>query len=174
MTAFRRLRFGVGPFDFTEAQVINAERFLISYVRSCQQISVLIEVGPTLEVFQLAKAYIGQNFKQWLEANYNNGSGVRAGLCRAIAAWHHQKLSDKGLIGEVKRDISRLAFINDIYGQLPQPEVFSADPASCETQPQITTFDGITDKTFFELLALLGPELVAHLCLSLNGVKALN
>lgn len=172
--AFRRLRFGTVPFEFTDAQVMKAERFLVGYVRSCQQVAILTDVSATLEVFQLAKAYIGQDFKQWLTVNYNNGSGVRAPLCRAIAAWHHRTLSDRGLLSEVKRDLNRLSFIEGQFGQLAQMEVFNHTPAAPDVVEEVPRFTTITDKTFFEILALLGPELTAHFCLSMNGVKALN
>lgn len=172
MHEFRRLRFGTVPSTFTDAQVISAERFLVSYVRSCSQVSILTEIEPTLEVFQLARLYIGSSFKNWLVANYANGSGVRASFCKAIAAWAKGTLSDKAVIAEIKRDLNRLSFINENYGQLPAPIVYEENVNTNE-QEQIG-LTSVTDKTFFDLLALIGPELTAYLCLSLNGVRPLN
>lgn len=172
MHEYRRLRFGVVPVSLTDAQIISAERFLISYVRSCSQITVLTEVEPTLEVFQLAKLYIGSSFKHWLIANYSNGSGVRSSFCKAVATWSKGELSDKAVIAEIKRDLNRLSFITENYGQLPAPVIYDIN-VDYNMQEQIG-LNNIADKTFFDLLALIGPELTAYLCLSLNGVRPLN
>lgn len=165
---YRRLKFGCCPADWRQPQVEASEQILLSYLKTSKGFGLTRDVPTTLEIFGIAKQFVGKNFQSWLIANFNNGTGARAPLVRAIVVWSKSKISSRYLIGEVRRDLGRIDFIPPVELQLSQPIVYNDLPVNGE---ESVDFSGIADRHFFEMIAVLGPELTAHLLLSLNGIR---
>lgn len=167
MAEFKRLKFGLVPIGFIQPHINDAEKTFISYLKSCGGTDIQYDVNVTTEIFKLAHKYVGSNFKNWLIANFSNGSGARASLCKAILNWSNGEVSSKAVTSEINRDFSRIDFLNSYQEQLEVPYIYKKD-GQLNTN---VSFDKITDRNFYEFLALIGPELTAHFCLSLNGVR---
>lgn len=165
---YRRLKFGCCPADWRQPQVEASEQILLSYLKTSKGFGLTRDVPATLEIFTIAKQFVGKNFQSWLIANYNNGSGARAPLVRAIVTWAKGKISSRYLIGEVRRDFGRIDFVPPVELQLAQPIVYNDTEIGHD---ESLDFSGVSDRHFFELIAVLGPELTAHLLLSLNGIR---
>lgn len=165
---YRRLKFGCCPADWRQPQVEASEQILLSYLKTSKGFGLTRDVPATLEIFGIAKQFVGKNFQSWLIANFNNGSGARAPLVRAIVAWSKGKISSRYLIGELRRDLGRIDFIPPAELQLAQPIIFNDHPTNGE---ETLSFAGVVDRHFFEMIGVFGPELTAHLLLSLNGIR---
>ena len=166
---FRRLKFGMVPVEWRQPQIDASEQTLISYLRASKDFSLLGDISSSLEVFTLAKQYIGSNFRDWLIANFNHGSGARASLVRRIVAWVKGGIPVRGLVSEIHRDIKRISFLQGVDPQLQIPIVFQNNPND-QTATSDLDFSIIEDRHFFELIAALGPELTAKFLLTLNGI----
>lgn len=163
---FRRLKFGVVPSEFRGPQVDSCEQVLISYIRTAHDYSLQTDINATVEIFSYARKYIGKSFQEWLIANYNNGTGSRAGLVRRIVSWIEGKVTKQAITGEVKRDLNRIAYLDE-GAQLATAFIFDNSPSpNCNVN-----FAIVKDRHFFEILAILGPELTAQFLLSLNGIR---
>lgn len=167
LTKFRQLKFGYTPIDFRQQQTDAAEQILISYIRSAAKFDMLTNVPATLEVFGLAKQYIGPSFREWMIFNFGGGAGMRAAFVRRIHAWIVGTTSARTVTNAVRLDLNRLQFLSD-EGQLKLPTVF---PAIDPTAPTTLNFNLVEDRHFFEMIAVLGPELTARFLLSLNGIR---
>lgn len=164
---YRRLKFGSVPVEWRQPQVESAEQILISYLRSSGSFELAGDATPAIEIFAIAKQYIGKSFSHWLIANFNGGVGVRASLVRRIVAWVDGKVSYKAITSEVRRDMNRLDFLRAENPQLAIPIVAEPDLSGDSS----LDFSRIKDRHFFEMLAVLGPELTANFLLSLNGIR---
>lgn len=167
-TEYRRLKFGLISANVRIPQVDSYEQILISYVKTSNEYLLQTEVEPTIDIFRIAREYVGPSFKNWLLANFENGIGARASLVRAILTWIKDDSSIKLVIGEINRDLNRLCNLKNINDQLVLPIVYSTD----FKQTKGLNFDLVTDKHFFDLLAGIGPELTAILLLSLDGINS--
>lgn len=165
---FKQLKFGMAPVTITPAKLAAREQILISYIRTCGSFYAQVDVEATAEIFGIAKEYVGRSFKLWVLANYMGGSGARAPLCRHIAAWVNGQIPGRIVIDSVRRDLDRLNFLNTPQEQVQSPIVSNLDENRYDNN---TDFSNINDSHFFALLALLGPELTAHFCLSLSGIR---
>lgn len=169
MKTFKRVSFGFVPTGFTNNAMSNAEQILLSYVRSTQSdFNVLTDVESAIEVVEIAKRYFGDNFRDWLIANYSNGSGSRATFCNSVVNWVNKKVSGKAVITEIKRDLNRLNYLDEYQSQ-SQSNLIVNNNSDCLYHN--TRFDTIEKRHFYSLVALLGPELLAHLCLSISGIR---
>lgn len=165
---YRRLKFGLVPVVWRQPQVDASEQILMSFLRTFRSFDMGNKVTPTLEVFGIAKQYVGNDFRNWLIANYNNGIGVRASLAKIILSWVNGKVSSPYVIQEVKRDLNRLDFLTPADPQLSQPVIYDGRPG---TNAGVLDFSPVKDRHFFEFITVLGPELTAHLLLSFNGIR---
>lgn len=165
---YRRLKFGCCPVDWRQPQVEASEQILLSYLKTSKGFGLTRDVPTTLEIFGIAKQFVGKNFQSWLIANFNNGTGARAPLVRAIVVWSKGNISSRYLIGEVRRDLGRIDFIPPVELQLAQPIIYNDAPVNGEEK---VDFSKVSDRHFFEMISVLGPELTAHLFLSLNGIR---
>ena len=167
---YRRLKFGVVPLEWRQPQVDAAEQILLSYLRSSKDFSLQNDVNSSLEIFTFARNYVGKNFKDWLIANFNNGTGTRASLVRRIVAWIDGKVSYKAITSEIRRDFNRIDFLIGPDPQLKTPFVFHNNPNMDDKGPGLD-FSNVDDRHLFEILAVIGPEMTAHFLLSLNGIR---
>lgn len=164
---FRYLRFGLVDSSFNDKELEVTERILRSYLRTAASMNMDNHVESAMEVFTLAKQYIGKDFSAWCSANYRNGGGARASLIKIIKLWIAGEVSGKLVISEIKKDVNRIEFLEN------DEEVL--DPAIIYNDREFSNvslkFNDVTDAHFFGLLALLGPELTAIFLLSLNGIN---
>lgn len=164
---FRRLKFGLVPADMREPHIESAEQILISYLRTCGAGNLMSDSVSAIEVYSIAKRYIGKNFKNWVLANFNSGVGVRASLARKLVLWADNKTYMKGITGEVRRDLNRLDFLKTSNPQLQTQIIYDDTPGGSST----IDVSNVTDRLFYEFITGMGPELTAHFLLSLNGIR---
>lgn len=164
---YRRLKFGNVPVEWRAPQVEASEQILISYLRTAASFDLMADSTSAIEVYALAKNYIGKSFKDWLIANFNGGVGVRSSLVRRIVTWIEGKVSYKAITSEVRRDMNRLDFLRPENPQLATPIMYDDVPSG----DSILDFSKVKDRHFFEMIAVLGPELTAHFLLGLNGIR---
>lgn len=166
---YRRLLYGVVPLTLSNEQLEQSEQILISYLRTARDFSLMTDVNSSIEIFKIAKSYVGTSFKDWLIANFNNGVGTRASLVRRIIAWIEGKVSFKAVTSEVRRDLNRIDFLDKDDPQLVTPFIWHNNPND-KSQSNLD-FSKVEDKHFFEMLSIMGPELTANFLLSLNGYR---
>lgn len=171
MNNFRYLKFGIVPENFTQSDVQTAEQILISYVRLYQRGTVDTNVPLMLEVFNIAKRYIGPDFQSWVRVNYRSGIGSRRELSKYIKLWLERKTPGLFVIERVKIDLARSAVSVNNTEQLRQPIL--VDDLNANPTEEID-FSGITNEDMYHFFSLLGPDLLAKFCLNLNGIDYVN
>lgn len=163
---FRYLKYGLVPIDLDDKTLDRNEQILISYLRTAASFQLLLDTESSLEVFEIAKSYIGKNFANWLTANYRGGHGARALLCKTLLLWEKSKVSDRAILDSVVRDLNHIDFLKKTETGLNN--VIGYDT----TFPSSTLdFSKVKDELFFNFIAFLGPEMTAKFLLSLNGIK---
>lgn len=168
---FRHTRFGMVPSELTDAKMDMNEQIFKSYLASATKFDLMSDADTHTEVFSIATQYIGTSFRNWLYVNFRNGNGPRKELVRKIIAYINGDISGQALISQVKMDNARLTFLKPA-AQINTPILF--DEYNPETDNFVVNevdFKGVREDHLYEFFTLIGPELAAKFCLSVNGVS---
>ena len=163
---YRYLTFGIVPVDFNNQQLEVTETIFKSFLRTNASFNLLSNTESHLEIFKLAKQYIGNDFRKWCIVNYRDSSGSRSGLIKSIVNWIRGSVSTRGLISAINVDLNRIDFL-DTTEKKPDTSIIFND----RNKNKAMNFDDVQDIHFFKLLSVIGPELTAKLFLSFNGIN---
>lgn len=168
---FRRLRFGLVPVDLTDAKIDGSEIILKSFLRNAGMGNLVVSPETHIEVFSIAKQYIGSSFRNWLFANYYNGTGARAEMVRKIVGYINGENSGMAIQNQSKIDSAKLGYARP-NSQINTPVLYSErDFIHQNWVHDSVDFSKVKQEHMYDIFALLGPEGIARLCLSLNGVS---
>lgn len=167
---FRHTRFGMVPTELTDAKMDMNEQIFKSFLASSNKFDLMSDVDTHTEVFSIAIQYVGTSFRNWLYVNFRNGNGPRKELVRKIVGYINGELSGQQVISQLKIDINRINFMKPGI-PLSTPILFDEyNPEKDDFKVNEVSFKEIREDHLYEIFALIGPELTAKLCLSINGV----
>lgn len=168
---FKYLKFGLVPVSLNRQLQESSEQVFNSFLSASAGYGLIENAEAHKEVFKTAINYFGTDFRSWLIANFRNGNGGRRELVRKIVLYINGKISGRILLGQVKIDLNRI----EVPGKYPQPvETFiynEYDDQSLGYVIEDVSFYNITNDHMFDVFAAIGPEYIAKLCLSLDGVE---
>lgn len=168
---FRRLRFGMVPVELVDARIDSNEIILKSFLRNAGMGNLVVSPESHIEVFSIAQQYIGTSFRNWLFANYYTGTGARAELVRKIVGYIKGENSGMAIQNQNKIDGAKLGYARP-GTQVGSPILYTEkDFRHLNWVVDQVDFSVVKQEHMFEIFALLGPEGMAQICLSLNGVS---
>lgn len=169
---YRHLKFGSICASQTQANIIQDQAVLRGFLNSFQSMDLHNSKEAHFEVYNIAKAYIGKNFRHWLLANYHNGSGARKDFVATFVNYVNGKVPGRTVITQLKNDTRRIPYLgNTVNGQLQTPIVFDGRSNANEKAYAELDFSQVHDYHVYDLFALVGPQLLAQLILSLDGIS---
>lgn len=170
-TEFKHLKFGLVPADFDTSTLENTEVIIKSFLASLNDYSLMEDASAHSEVFVAARRYVGKNFRNWLIVNFRAGGGARKELARKIAGWIGGKLAGRVVINQLKIDISSLKSTSVRGDPIKLSIIFNEyDAVRDGFIVENVDFSFIEDRHFYDFIALIGPELAAKFCLSMDGI----
>lgn len=170
-TEFKYLKFGLVPANFDNGILENNERIINSFLASWGQFQLLSDAGAHAEIFGITRRYIGASFRNWLIVNYRNGGGARKELARKIVGYIAGRLPGSVVINQVKIDLNRISNISRA-GEVIHTSIIYDEHQENRNNYKVEDIDFsiIEDRHFYDWMALIGPELAAKFCLSLDGI----
>lgn len=168
-TEFKHLKFGLVPVSLTAGAVEANEQIFKSFLDPLGTFQLLDDSDSHTEVFVVAKTYFGDSFRNWLLVNFRNGGGSRKELVRKFVGYVEGRIPGRAVVGQVKIDLNRISHMakgETIKTAIIYDEYNEARNAYCVED---VTFANIEQRHMYDFFALLGPELVCKLCLSMDG-----
>lgn len=168
---FKHLKFGLVPASFGTDSLENSETIVKSFLSQFASYKLLDDSSAHMEIFVTARKYIGADFRNWLIVNFRNGVGARRELARKVAGWINGHLSERTVLNQLGIDINSLKGVS-LRGEPISVSVIY-DEYDCSRdhwKVENVDFSGIEDRHFYDFMALIGPELAAKFCLSMDGV----
>lgn len=166
---FRHARFGMIPSDLSQPMMDMNEQVFKSFLRNCGTGALMSSLDSHVEIFSLGSHYIGDNFRNWLIANYYNGKGVRSELVSKIVAYIQGEVTGNAVTNQLKIDNTKLTYAPP-GKQIAQPMLFKVDDFRSKKDPvEHVNFNVVKNEHMYDFFALIGPEGLARLCLSLDG-----
>lgn len=170
-TEFKHLKFGLVPSDFDTATLENTEVVIKSFLSSFNSYKLMEDSSAHSEIFVATRRYIGKNFRNWLIVNFRQGGGARKELARKIAGWINGKLAGRVVISQLKTDFIALKTDSPRGEPIKTAVIFSEyDSAQDGFKVDDVDFSFIEDRHFYDFVGLIGPELAAKFCLSMDGI----
>lgn len=168
---FKHLKFGLAPVTMDASSLDSSSTILKSFLSAFDGFNLISDTESHKEVFGVARRYIGSDFRNWLIVNFRSGSGARRELARKIAGWIEGKFNGQIVIEQVKMDLNRISYLREGQSQIKEAIIYDGyDDCRNKWIVDSVSFANVTDKNFFDLCGLLGPELMAKFCLSLDGI----
>lgn len=170
-TEFKHLKFGLVPAGFDSATLESSETVINSFLSSFNSYKLMDDSSAHSEVFVVTRRYIGANFRNWLIVNFRNGGGARKELARKIVGYINGTLPGSVVINQLKIDISCLKDVAP-RGEPIRTAIIYDEFSLIRDQFKVENvdFSKVEDRHLYDFLALIGPELAAKFCLSLDGI----
>lgn len=109
MPNYRRIANGFITADISEEEANNLFRNLDLLRKDAYSDFELVVKGHvTLETLRIASRLTGGSFRQFMEANYNQGSGSLANLIKDIAHFLNGRLGHHSIITSIKNEEQKL------------------------------------------------------------------
>ena len=170
-TEFKYLKFGLVPVSMDAAGKESAEQVFKSFLGALDNFQLTTDSQAHAEVFAVAKRYIGSHFRNWLIVNFRNGGGARKELARKIVGFIDGRLAGRMVISQIKIDLNRIQNMSHNGEAMPQSIVYDEyDCARNKWCVDEVDFSVVDDRHMYDFFALIGPELTAKFCLSMDGV----
>jgi len=170
-TEFKYLKFGLVPAAFDNGILENNERIIKAFINSWNSGLLQTDISAHAEVFGITKRYIGESFRNWLIVNFRDGGGARRELARKIAGYLNGRMSGSTVITQLKIDLNRIQNMSNNGDPIPQPIIYDVQQgAATRFVVEDVDFSNIEDRHFYDVMALIGPELAAKFCLSMDGI----
>uniref|UniRef100_A0AAU8L0G2 Uncharacterized protein n=1 Tax=Pantoea phage Survivor TaxID=3232176 RepID=A0AAU8L0G2_9CAUD len=168
---FKYLKFGLVPLSLDHMGKTTAEQVFKSFLSSYDDFQLIDDSQAHAEVFAMAKRYIGSDFRNWLIVNFRNGGGARKELARKIVGFINGRIAGRMVISQIKIDFNRIQNLS-IKGEPIGTSIIydQYDTARNKWLVEDVDFSAIEDRHVFDFFALIGPELAAKFCLSMDGV----
>lgn len=170
-TEFKYLKFGLVPANFDNGILENNERIINSFLNSWGAFQLMSESSAHVEIFGITRRYIGSNFRNWLIVNFRNGGGARKELARKIVGYITGSLPGSVVLSQLRIDFSRISG-DSHHGETIKTSIIYDDHQENRNNYLVegVDFSKIEDRHFYDFMALIGPELAAKFCLSLDGI----
>lgn len=168
MSEFRKVTYGYADSRLMDPTLTAMNSILRAYVKSSQDMEMKIDPASIKEVLELGKKFIGGEFKHWMMANYDHGTGPRTRLVRAIANYLDGGVSVRSLTQAITADeqyvtTTELKFVKGAFNGL----VDRRDYDDVER-----TIANLKEDDFYRLIEGIGPQLFARMIITFNGESA--
>lgn len=168
---FKYLKFGLVPADLSSQTLSANNQVLKSFLSTFDGQTLLNETESHKEVFTVARSFIGEDFRNWLIVNFRHGCGARKELARKIVGYCAGRYSGSIVIEQIKIDLNRISFLKDNEAQIKDMIIYDeSDMVGIKWRVEDVDFSEVENRHFFDFCALIGPELMAKFCLSLDGI----
>lgn len=168
---FKYLKFGLAPVALDIVGKGNAEQVFKSFLAALDNFQLIDSSASHTEVFATAKRYIGVNFRNWLIVNFRDGSGARKELVRKIVGFISGRSAGRMVISQIKIDFNRIQNLSINGDPIRTSIVYDEyDAARDKWCVDDVDFSIIEDRHMYDFFALIGPELCAKFCLSMDGI----
>lgn len=170
-TEFKYLKFGLVPATFDNSTLESSERVINSFLGTWSSFSLADDTASHIEIFSIARRYIGGNFRNWLIVNFRDGGGARKELVRKIIGYIDGRLPGRAVVGQVKIDLNRIQNLSK-NGDVIRTSIIYDEYQTSRNQFRVedVDFSIVEDRHFYDWMALIGPELAAKFCLSMDGI----
>lgn len=170
-TEFKHLKFGLVPAGLDMGAVENSETVAKSFLESFNGFSLMQDSNSHIEVFQVMRRYIGQDFRNWLIVNFRHGAGARKELVRKIVGWIDGRVSGRSVNGQLDIDFNRIQHMSTNGEPIKTAIIYDEyDESRNRYRVEDVDFSIVKDQHFYNLLALIGPEKAAKFILSMDGI----
>lgn len=170
-TEFKHLKFGLVPTSLDMGAVENSETVAKSFLDSYNGFGLMMDSNSHIEVFQVARRYIGQDFRNWLIVNFRHGAGARKELVRKIVGYVAGRVSGRSVIGQLNIDFNRIQHMSSNGEPIKTSIIYDEyDESRNRYRVEDVDFGIIEDRNFYDFLALIGPELTAKFIMSMDGI----
>lgn len=170
-TEFKHLKFGLVPSSFDTATLENSETIIKAFLAQFAGYKLMDDASAHAEIFITTRRYIGADFRNWLIVNFRNGGGARKELCRKIVGWIDGRLSERTVLNQLGIDINSLKGVSLRNEPIKTSVIYNEyDSARDQFKVENVDFSIIEDRHFYDFMALIGPELAAKFCLSMDGI----
>lgn len=141
----------------------NVRAFLNSTVQNYE-----LKTNPLIyrEILLYIRTITGENFKDFLTANYKNGLAPCASIISTILLYLEDKTSARAIVGEIRRSESIVEYNNETVGAWDKRTINQTRTVS--NGPSV--LDNITNFDFYRLIRAIGIENMARFILVLLGV----
>lgn len=168
---FKYLKFGLAPITLDVVGKGNAEQVFKSFLASYDNFQLIEDSQAHAEVFAMAKRYIGSNFRNWLIVNFRNGGGARKELARKIVGFINGRIAGRMVISQIKIDFNRIQNLSVKGDPIVSSIIYDEyDTARNKWLVEDVDFSNVEDRHMYDFFALIGPELTAKFCLSMDGI----
>lgn len=168
---FKYLKFGLVPVSLDHVGKTNAEQVFKSFLASFDNFQLISDAQAHTEIFAMAKRYIGSDFRNWLIVNFRNGGGARKELARKIVGFINGRIAGRMVIAQIKLDFNRIQNLSIKGEPINTPIIYDAyDDVRNKWCVEDVDFSTVEDRHMYDFFALIGPQLAAKLCLSLDGI----
>lgn len=168
---FKHLKFGLVPASLDAGAIEASEQIFKSFLKAQGTFNLMDDSESHIEVFAVAKSYIGNNFRNWLLVNFRNGGGARKELARKFAGYvDNRRIPGRAVIAQVKIDLNRISHTS--VGDTIKTAIIYDEYQESRNAYRVedVSFAHIENRHMYDFFALLGPELISKFCLSLEGV----
>lgn len=170
-TEFKHLKFGLVPAALDTSAVENSEAVAKSFLDTYNGFGLMQDINSHIEVFQVMRRYIGQDFRNWLIVNFRNGAGARKELVRKIVGYVDGRLPGRAVIGQLNIDFNRIQHMSANGEPIKTSIIYDEyDESRNKYRVEDIDFKIIEDRHFYDFLALIGPELAAKFIMSMDGI----
>lgn len=170
-TEFKYLKFGLVPVNFDAGILENSERIVNSFLNSFNSYKLINDASSHAEIFIIARQYIGENFRNWLIVNFRHGGGARKELARKIVGYIAGRLPGSTVIGQFKIDLNRIQNLSKNAEVIRTSIIYDQyDESRNNFRVEDVDFSIVENRHFYDIMALIGPELAAKFCLSMDGI----
>ncbi|UVD32086.1 hypothetical protein [Vibrio phage phiKT1028] len=168
MSDFRKVTYGYADSRLMDPTLTVMNGILRAYVKSSQDMEMMIDPGSIKETLELAQKFIGGDFKHWMMANYDHGQGPRARLVRNIVKFLNGDISARTLTQCITADeqyvtTTELKFVKGAFrGVVDRRDYDDVERVMAE----------LTDRDFYLLVEGIGPQMLARMLITFNGESA--
>lgn len=167
MSTFVRVKNGFVNAAVTNADVLAAKEVIRAFLNSTTQ-DYGQKTNPIIyqEVLRAARILVGENFQDFLEANYKNGIGPMASLMSTIVMYLNDKCSARAIMSDVRCAEEITNHNNQTAGAWDRR--FITDRQNTARTAMALT-DNVTNFDYYRLLRGIGMENTARILLAILG-----
>jgi hypothetical protein len=167
MSTFVRAKNGFVNGAVTNADVSAAKEVIRAFLNSTTQ-DYAQKTNPIIyqEVLRAARCLIGENFQDFLEANYKNGIGPLASIVGSIVLYLNNKCSARAIGSDIRCAEEIVHHNNNTTGAWERRFITSTQ-SSARNSMALT--DNITNFDYYRLLRGIGMENMSRILLALLG-----
>lgn len=166
MSAFVQVKNGFVNGSVRDADIYAAKENIRAFLNTSAQ-DYKMKTSPLIyqEILRAGRVLIGEDFRNFLVANYKNGLGPCASIVSAILLYLSGKTSARAIIGDIRRAEDIVHYNNNTPGAWDDRVVNHSN----NTKQAPVMLDNVVNFDYYRLLRAIGVENFSRLMLVLLG-----